>query len=456
MLVGDATAYLDNLSQDAGGDPELMRETANAYIKLADVQGKTFYSNLGDTAGAVENYEKAVGLLAALREKSPDDAAVAGDLRSLYATLSTLEVRRQNWTPAVEYARKAVDLSRALAEREPQNKEFQRLLARSYIAYGDAVLFTEGYDSRIRNFRISNALLENLLNRDAGNEAVRRTLASSYQRIGTALEEVGEIKRERREAPEAVQADFDEALDFHRRTLKIAEALHTDFPLNEDYDRAVGSTNMNVGSALARMGRGAESSAYFKQALDVMREISRQDPENKEAARDFAEALLYSAMGFAAADKTNQAVALFRQSLATLEPLTNADRTNFEFLAQTHLTYNLLGDLLFRQRRDEQALEAYRAGLKFLEQFANEQTNGQVAVLFSDSFSRLGKYYLQTEKSRNIAAAKNYFAQAIEKLRGLQAAKNLSKANEYKLDLLDSQLKSCESEITETSAKNRS
>lgn len=448
MLVVDATEYLDNLSQDAGGDAELMRETANAYIKLADVQGKTFYSNLGDTAGALENYEKAVGLLETLRRKSPDDAAVAGDLRSLYATVSTLEVRRHDWTQAVEYARKTLDLS-----REPQNKEFQRLLARSYIAYGDAVIFTEGYDARMQSFRTSDALLENLLNADAGSESVRRTLASSYQRLGTALEEVGEIKRERQAAPEAIQADFAEALDLHRRTLKIADGLHGDFPLNEDYERAVGSTNMNVGSALARMGKGEESLAYFKQALEIMRSISSKDPENKEAARDFAEALEYSAMGFAAAGQTIQATALYRDSLRTLEPLTIADRTNFEFLEQTHSIYDALGDVFLKEHQNAQALDAYQSGLNFLEQASNEKTNNQVAVLFSDSYARLGKYYLQTGNGRNAATAKSYFTRSIEKLREMQAAKSLSKADEYKLDLLGTQLKIYESENTQATVK---
>ena len=73
-LVQDALKYLNNLSREAGNDRSLLRELAEAYDKVAAVQGSAASStggtllsaaNLGDTQGALTSYGKAL----AIREK---------------------------------------------------------------------------------------------------------------------------------------------------------------------------------------------------------------------------------------------------------------------------------------------------------------------------------------------------------------------------------------------------
>ena len=54
MLVKDATEYLDNLAQDAGDNPELELELANAYLKIGKVQGDINVRNLGETDEATK------------------------------------------------------------------------------------------------------------------------------------------------------------------------------------------------------------------------------------------------------------------------------------------------------------------------------------------------------------------------------------------------------------------
>jgi len=59
-LVKDALAYLDVLSAEAGEDPSLKRELAAAYDRVGDVRGQAYSANLGDNAGALESYQKAL------------------------------------------------------------------------------------------------------------------------------------------------------------------------------------------------------------------------------------------------------------------------------------------------------------------------------------------------------------------------------------------------------------
>ena len=55
ILVKTSLEYLRTLEPDSGGDASLRRELANAYRKVADVQGYALASNLGDTAGALDS-----------------------------------------------------------------------------------------------------------------------------------------------------------------------------------------------------------------------------------------------------------------------------------------------------------------------------------------------------------------------------------------------------------------
>jgi hypothetical protein len=48
----------------------LQHELAAAYLKVGDVQGRPYKPNLGDTAGALASYGKAVAIYEALSAKA--------------------------------------------------------------------------------------------------------------------------------------------------------------------------------------------------------------------------------------------------------------------------------------------------------------------------------------------------------------------------------------------------
>src|SRR5207244_3561281 len=60
-LVNDALQYLDNLAKQAKPDAVLQRELATAYEKVGDMQD-SLGPSLGDTAGAVTSYRKALAI----------------------------------------------------------------------------------------------------------------------------------------------------------------------------------------------------------------------------------------------------------------------------------------------------------------------------------------------------------------------------------------------------------
>jgi hypothetical protein len=66
-MANRATDYLNTLSREAKNDRGLRLELADGYLRLGDIQGNMFRTNLGDTRAALNTYQKGLDLLEPLR-----------------------------------------------------------------------------------------------------------------------------------------------------------------------------------------------------------------------------------------------------------------------------------------------------------------------------------------------------------------------------------------------------
>src|SRR5207248_4859920 len=87
MMVRTGLEYLDTLSRNAGGDRELQREVAAAYVKIGDAQGYPTKPNLGRTRDALASYAKAGEIY---RRIAAEDAAYLPDLAQYYLNYAGL------------------------------------------------------------------------------------------------------------------------------------------------------------------------------------------------------------------------------------------------------------------------------------------------------------------------------------------------------------------------------
>ena len=137
LLVKRALEYLDSLAHETRADPSLQRELASAYLKVGNVQGNPNNANLGDTAGALLSYRKALDiakplaiehdaqsqrLLAVIGEKMADVLATTGEIRA-----------------AVQSSARSLALFKGIADSEPTNIKARQSLGISYIKAGDAL-----------------------------------------------------------------------------------------------------------------------------------------------------------------------------------------------------------------------------------------------------------------------------------------------------------------------------
>jgi hypothetical protein len=153
-------------------------------------------------------------------------------------------------------------------------------------------------------------------------------------------------------------------------------------------------------------------------------------------------------MAFArdAMGESGEAVKANLESLRILEEITTNDPSNFEFLKQTHLTYNKTGDIFLKQGRLADALAYYRKGMAYVARMSVLNDNSQIAVLRSESNRKAGEAHLAIAAataggdSGAIAEARSHLLKAQEDLINLRRRNELGKNYEHKLTLISAEL----------------
>ena len=136
LLVKRALGYLDSLSAESAGDPGLKRELAAAYEKVGDVQGGYRSANLGNTAGAIASYRKALGLREEVERTAGADVPLLRDLLRNHGKLSDVLLYSGDSAEALAHSRKLLGMAEALAARDSAGFADRANLASAYVDVG--------------------------------------------------------------------------------------------------------------------------------------------------------------------------------------------------------------------------------------------------------------------------------------------------------------------------------
>lgn len=446
MLVTDATEYLDKLSQDAQANPALARELALSYLKIGDVQGQTYRANLGDSKGAMESYRKSISLLEDLVGREPENIEYLKSLREAYRQIAYLAVRLEDWTEAEKSANTEYELSKRIYENEPDNVDYRINLAQSYQIRGDTAVFAGGYEASTKFYRESLAEAQKVFQKNPNHERAKTVLIVAHQRLGTHLEYYAEYLKEKGEDSGKIPAIYAEAERLHRYTVEMSHQLKREHPQSEIYSRFIAATEINLGTALARIGRGAEGIPLIESSLIELKKAAAADTKNAEAKRDIAECYQYFAFAYDAMNEPQKAIAANLESLKILEEITIKDPTNVEFFSQAHLTYNNTGRILVKQGKLDDALIYFQKGLAYVEKISKVSDSQQISLFRSESDRRIGETYLaialKTKNPEKAKIAESYLDKAQAELISLQKKNQLGKIHLYKIDLVKKELES--------------
>ena len=356
LLLRRALEYLDALSTEPGDDRGLLRELAQAYVRVGDVQGNPYESNLGDTAGARKSYEKAVAILEKLAGSPRSEDADRLALSGAYLTYGGFLTAVGDASAGTELAGKAVAIREALFQALPEDRQRAVDLALAYQVRGFSLNAHLAVPGGGRDPRETDGDPRAPARRDARGRRASpepraqrpssRDLPAEGWRHSRGSETVresdrpsGDPRARQPECPALQTGAGDEHARLRRspgrergqanrpRPLPLRRSPRSPTaadPADREALLSLASTHEDFGSVLVEMGRRAEGIDQLRTARRMLESLLEKDPSNARTARRLAP--LYMELGtIARGAGTNEGAAeacrLYRRSVETFQAL---------------------------------------------------------------------------------------------------------------------------------------
>jgi non-specific serine/threonine protein kinase/serine/threonine-protein kinase len=438
LLVKRALEYLDGLSQETRNDADLQSELATAYEKVGDLQGQTLNLNIGDTAGALRSYGKALQLREALAEADPAASEKRRALADSYNKLGMLLWQTSERDAALDDCRKAIAIYEQLAAASPRDRDLLKDLAGGHLNVGMILLEQGETDAALRSQQRALALYEQLVASDPRDRQARRSLSRSYEKLGNVLLQ---------------QGDAVGALEFNRRALALRGALAAEDPANADFKRGVEISHEKIGDMLTRLGdfRGALES--YSRELTICQSLADADPANAQLRSELSSP--YERLGetFARLGRPRRALAYHRKALAVREELAAADASNvpkrwdvIESSAKTARMLAVVGE-------EAAALEACRKTESLAEATPDFPRDVFYRAYRAAAYAELGGAYAALAARERASAgrtsehrreARSWYQKSLDIYKELAGRNNLSERYAHEIDDVARGVKECD------------
>ena len=306
LLVLNSLKYLDGLAAESAGDVTLRRELATAYEKVADVQGGYRQANLGESAGAIESYRKALAIRLAL----PQDRELQREVLRNYGKLGEVLAGSGDSAAAIANSRIAAGLAERLATEPGATSQDRRNLGSVYVSLGWQ-LARSGESARgLMLMNQGTAVFESLVDADAADSRSRHHAAVAYGRMGEIL--IGEQR-------------YEDAFAFHSKQQQFAHALAMLDPTNAELRTLEAYALLGIATVLSKRGASQDALSKQTEASNTLRALFDADAKDTEARYNAAFALSEVSATLASLGQFQAAELKLRDALAIIEPLAGTE-----------------------------------------------------------------------------------------------------------------------------------
>ena len=193
-MLQTVVRYLDGLAEDSGGDPAFDLEIATAYREVAYLEGSPYQQNLGQTAAALEHYQKAITIYARMYTRLADRAEIKVHALSglIGANIEAGQIETRTGKPGAAQAR----LKRMVAlAADATAKDSGALLPGTwvylYFRLGGAEMDAGAPEQALVHYRKALEVCIRWVATDRGTNA-RSTLRGAYTNVAGAQLKAGD------------------------------------------------------------------------------------------------------------------------------------------------------------------------------------------------------------------------------------------------------------------------
>ena len=304
LIATRALEYLDSLSSQSKGDVSLQKELAAAYERVGDVLGYPYAANLGDAAGALQSYGRALAIREPMTAGS-QDAALQRDLVATYFRVAQVQEFNGNFNEAIAALAKAQPIAERLAKGS-NDPALADLSAGTYYFTANVQNQTGQVAAALENYRHASAIRNAALQSNPKNLSLRTHLAADYTGIARCL---------------ALQHDLARAIEMQAQANTILDAGSKANPGNVSLAEFLGEGINQLAAYQKEHGETVAALETYGRAHTIFGGLAAADPKNVLAKGNFG----LSGMGIAncqlAMGKLAIAAKVFRESIATFEEM---------------------------------------------------------------------------------------------------------------------------------------
>jgi len=402
VIVQTAITYLDSVAAAVKGDAQAERELASAYRRLGDAQGNVVGANLGDPAGALVSYQKALALVENIVRRKPSDIAAQTERLVLYHRIGALQAYTGKMMDAVQTFQNGIRIGASLVVSA--DNPFKSALADLYIESCDAKRNMGDAQGSLVDASEALRLYREIQASGTATPPMLQSFATADAAVGMAESKLGRLQ---------------EALQHYREGTEQMEKLAASEPQNASLHRdlmlAYGHiADVSGNPNLESLGdRGGALQAY-RRAAEIGKELYDADPANAQAGIDYGIVLSRIATTMDNSDLRAKATA-HRESLQVLSNVARISPSNLSL--QLYLAYGdqQLGDTLKMSRDFAAAEKAYSEAVTIAD---SARKSGQIGFVTLVVVSNL--------KLAQNSVARAHRSQALEfARRGFEASTNL-------------------------------
>jgi eukaryotic-like serine/threonine-protein kinase len=347
LLLDRALEYLDSVSQDAAGDPDLERELAKGYQRLAVVQGNSAESNLGDVEAGTKSDRKSLALFEDVAKANPSNVQDQLNVAMMHRILSFGALNDATGQKELE---QAIAITDRVLQIDPKNTVAlsesaiqQQNIAFMLDAAGDRARALDAYR---KNYEIKLGLWKN----NPKFKGHVHGMGISTVMLGEALAHMG---------------SRDEGLKFIDQGIGFYEAMIKDaMGINERRELII--SRQKGADVLFMNGDGAGSLAIYRKAQEDLELLAKPDPANTMLQIDLANMKYYQGRSLAVLGRTAEANHALQASLTSFERIRDAAIASDEYPRGPAAIYIWLGDLSARQYNLPLALQHFQRAIPLL------------------------------------------------------------------------------------------
>jgi len=393
-MVKDALEYLDNLSTESTGDPNLQAELATAYEKVGDVQGNPYGANLGNQDGALKSYQKSLTIREALFTGDSKNYKTRSDLARSYEKVGDILWAKGESTESQESYRKALAINADLSKKG--NLADAASLSRLYNRIGEtqeqAGDFRGGLESHQNELRASTDLVAI----EPTNASYQTALLSAYVKIGDIYFQLD---------------DYKQASEHYQQSLPILQQLVANDQTNTNLQRKLSLVLARLALAKMHTGELSESVEYNRQAIQILNQMFSADPNNAQIRYNLTDILSNLAEAYWRKGNLSAASETFRDSISRFNVLLSENPKYAQVRSHFANTYSIYAGFLLKTGNPSGALDNYERGLMTLEATTDKrestQTLAEIYEGIADAESVLNK------KSGNLSDAKMMYQKSL-------------------------------------------